>query len=56
MLTAGQAIVDEVEAAIAAGSAEKCIASAKRVTHLFLTSAGNSTVNRSSCSTMCSIG
>jgi len=40
MLTAGQAIVDEVEAAIRAGSAEKCIASAKRVTHLFLSSAG----------------
>lgn len=40
MLTAGQAIVDEVEAAIRAGSADKCIASAKRVTHLFLTSAG----------------
>ncbi len=40
MLTAGQAIVDEVEAAIRAGSAEKCIASARRVTNLFLISAG----------------
>ncbi|QOZ30638.1 DUF2336 domain-containing protein [Bradyrhizobium sp. CCBAU 53421] len=41
MLTAGQAIVDEVEAAIRAGSAEKCIATAKRVTDLFLISAGS---------------
>ena len=41
MLTAEQAIVDEVEAAIRAGSAEKCIATAKRVTDLFLTSAGS---------------
>ena len=41
MLTAGQAIVDEVEAAIRAGSAEKCIATAKRVTDLFLHSAGS---------------
>ncbi|HEX7923148.1 MAG TPA: DUF2336 domain-containing protein [Bradyrhizobium sp.] len=41
MLTAGQAIVDEVEAAIRAGSAEKCIATAKRVTDLFLLSAGS---------------
>ncbi|GIQ79266.1 DUF2336 domain-containing protein [Bradyrhizobium sp. RD5-C2] len=41
MLTAGQAIIDEVEAAIRAGSAEKCIATAKRVTDLFLLSAGS---------------
>lgn len=40
MLNAGQAIVDEVEAAIHAGSAEKCIATARRVTNLFLASAG----------------
>jgi uncharacterized protein (DUF2336 family) len=36
----GQAIVDEVETAIRGGSAEKCIATAKRVTDLFLASAG----------------
>jgi uncharacterized protein (DUF2336 family) len=41
MQNAGQAIVDEVEAAIRAGSAEKCMATAKRVTNLFLTSAGS---------------
>ncbi|WP_076864765.1 DUF2336 domain-containing protein [Bradyrhizobium mercantei] len=41
MLNHGQAIVDEVEAAIRAGSAEKCIATAKRVTSLFLASAGS---------------
>ncbi|MHC2255216.1 uncharacterized protein (DUF2336 family) [Bradyrhizobium embrapense] len=41
MLAAGQGIVDEVEAAIRAGSAEKCIATAKRVTDLFLHSAGS---------------
>ncbi|MFB9268927.1 DUF2336 domain-containing protein [Bradyrhizobium erythrophlei] len=40
MLNAGQSIVDEVEAAIRAGSAEKCVATAKRVTDLFLASAG----------------
>ncbi|MCA6123503.1 DUF2336 domain-containing protein [Bradyrhizobium sp. WSM 1704] len=41
MQNAGQAIVDEVEAAIRAGSPEKCMATAKRVTNLFLTSAGS---------------
>jgi uncharacterized protein (DUF2336 family) len=41
MQNTGQAIVAEVEAAIRAGSAEKCIATARRVTDLFLTSAGN---------------
>ncbi|WP_166300568.1 DUF2336 domain-containing protein [Bradyrhizobium sp. 2S1] len=41
MLNAGQGIVDEVEAAIRAGSAEKCIETAKRVTGLFLASAGS---------------
>ncbi|VIO67407.1 DUF2336 domain-containing protein [Bradyrhizobium ivorense] len=41
MQNAGQSIVDEVEAAIRAGSAEKCMATAKRVTDLFLTSAGS---------------
>ncbi|KWV59875.1 hypothetical protein AS156_02660 [Bradyrhizobium macuxiense] len=41
MLNGGQAIVDEVEAAIQAGSAEKCIATARRVTDLFLASAGS---------------
>ncbi|MGF6311322.1 uncharacterized protein (DUF2336 family) [Bradyrhizobium sp. i1.8.4] len=40
MLNAGQAIVDEVEAAIRAGSPERCIATARRVTSLFLASAG----------------
>ncbi|MCC8983982.1 DUF2336 domain-containing protein [Bradyrhizobium acaciae] len=41
MLNDGQAIADEVEAAIRAGSAEKCLATAKRVTSLFLASAGS---------------
>ncbi|MCC8965970.1 DUF2336 domain-containing protein [Bradyrhizobium sp. Pear76] len=41
MLNDGQAIADEVEAAIRAGSAEKCIATTKRVTSLFLASAGS---------------
>jgi uncharacterized protein (DUF2336 family) len=41
MLNAGQAIVDEVEAAIRFGSAEKCMTTAKRVTGLFLGSAGS---------------
>ena len=40
MLNEGQAIVDEVEAAIRAGSADKCLATARRVTSLFLASAG----------------
>ncbi|MHC6154118.1 DUF2336 domain-containing protein [Bradyrhizobium elkanii] len=40
MLNDGQAIVDEVEAAIRAGSADKCLATARRVTSLFLASAG----------------
>jgi uncharacterized protein (DUF2336 family) len=46
MQNAGQAIVDEVEAAIRAGSAEKCMATAKRVTNLFLTSAGSFNVEQ----------
>lgn len=37
---AGQSIVDEVEAAIRVGSAEKRVETAKRVTDLFLASAG----------------
>lgn len=41
MLNDGQAIVDEVEAAIRGGSAEKCIATTRRVTGLFLASAGS---------------
>ncbi|MBR0935057.1 DUF2336 domain-containing protein [Bradyrhizobium jicamae] len=41
MLHAGQAIVDEVDAAIGLGSTEKCVATARRVTDLFLASAGN---------------
>jgi uncharacterized protein (DUF2336 family) len=41
MLNAGQAIVDELEAAIRFGSAEKCMTTAKRVTGLFLGSAGS---------------
>ncbi|WP_426438643.1 DUF2336 domain-containing protein [Bradyrhizobium genosp. P] len=41
MHNAGNAIADEVEAAIRGGSAEKCIATAKRVTNLFLISAGS---------------
>ncbi|MBR0695412.1 DUF2336 domain-containing protein [Bradyrhizobium lablabi] len=36
-----QSIIDEVEATIRLGSAEKCLATAKRVTRLFLASAGN---------------
>ena len=41
MPTAGQAIIDEIEAAIGAGSDAKCLATAKRVTDLFLASAGS---------------
>ena len=41
MLKAEQSIVDEVEAAIRAGSAEKCLETARRVTDLFLASAGS---------------
>jgi uncharacterized protein (DUF2336 family) len=40
MLDAQQSIFDEIEAAIGAGSAEKRLATARRVTDLFLTSAG----------------
>jgi uncharacterized protein (DUF2336 family) len=40
MPSAGQSIVDEVEAAIRAGSADKCLAAARRLTDLFLASAG----------------
>ena len=40
MASVGRSIVDEVEAAISGGSAEKCLATAKRVTDLFLVSAG----------------
>ena len=36
----GQPIIDEIEAAIGGGSAEKCIETARRVTELFLVSAG----------------
>jgi uncharacterized protein (DUF2336 family) len=39
-LTAGQSIIDEVEAAIGAGSDAKCLETARRVTDLFLASAG----------------
>ena len=39
MPTAGQTIVDEIETAIG-GSAAKCIETARRVTDLFLASAG----------------
>ena len=39
----GQSIVDEVEAAIHAGSAEKRLSTARRVTDLFLASAGSFT-------------
>ena len=56
MPTAGQSIIDEVEAAIGAGSDAKCLETARRVTDLFLASAAASTTNRSSCSTMCSHG
>jgi len=41
MLNAERSIVDEVEAAIRGGSAEKCLETARRVTDLFLASAGN---------------
>ena len=41
MPNAEQSIVNEVEAAIRAGSAEKCLETAKRVTDLFLASAGS---------------
>ena len=41
MLRAEQSIVNEVEAAIRAGSAEKCLETARRVTDLFLASAGS---------------
>src|SRR4051794_11800969 len=41
MPTAGQSIIDEVEAAIGAGSDAKCLDTAKRVTDLFLASAGS---------------
>jgi uncharacterized protein (DUF2336 family) len=40
MPTAGQPIADEIEAAIGGGSTAKCIETAKRVTDLFLVSAG----------------
>src|SRR5438105_5579033 len=36
----GQSIVDEIDAAIGGGSTAKCIETARRVTDLFLTSAG----------------
>ena len=41
MLNAELSIVDEVEAAINTGSAEKRLETIKRVTDLFLSSAGN---------------
>jgi len=40
MPTAGQSIADEIEAAIGGGSTAKCIETARRVTDLFLVSAG----------------
>ena len=40
MPTAGQSIADEIEAAIGGGSTAKCIETAKRVTDLFLVTAG----------------
>ena len=40
-MPAGQSIVDEVEAAISAGSAAKRLETARRVTDLFLASAGS---------------
>ena len=40
-MPAGQSIVDEVEAAISAGSATKRLETARRVTELFLASAGS---------------
>src|SRR5437763_16578801 len=41
MPTHGQSIVDEIEAAIHAGSTEKRLDTARRVTELFLASAGS---------------
>ena len=41
MLKAEQSIVDEVEQAISLGSAEKSLETVKRVTELFLASAGS---------------
>jgi uncharacterized protein (DUF2336 family) len=41
MSTAKQSIIDEVESAIRTGSAEKGLETARRVTHLFLSSAGS---------------
>lgn len=41
MPTVGQSIIGEIEAAIGAGSAAKCIETARRVTDLFLASAGH---------------
>src|ERR1044071_2008252 len=41
MPTAGHSIIDEIEAAIGAGSAAKCLETAQRVTNLFLASAGS---------------
>ena len=41
MPTAGQSIIDEIEAAIGAGSDAKCLETARRVTDLFLASAGS---------------
>lgn len=40
MTTAGLSIIDEVESAIRIGSAEKGLEAARRVTELFLASAG----------------
>jgi uncharacterized protein (DUF2336 family) len=40
MPTAGQSIADEIEAAIGGGSTAKCIETARRVTDLFLVTAG----------------
>ena len=40
MPTAGQSIADEIEAAIGGGSTAKCVETARRVTDLFLVSAG----------------
>ena len=54
MPNAEQSIVDEVEAAINIGSAEKHLETIKRVTDLFLSPPGVSTASRSSCSTTCS--
>jgi hypothetical protein len=56
MPQAGQSIIDEVEAAIRIGSAERRLETAKRVTDLFLVSAGSFTTSRSSSSTTCSSG